>query len=182
MNRLNLKDNALAIVERPRLITDGIMFNNYFKVEHWRKGKLLDVIVEKNLVTNAGKNALLDIMFHGSTQITTWYLGLINNTGYTAVSAADTMASHAGWSEFTAYDESVRQTWTEAAASSQSITSSSVATFTINGTGEVRGSFLNSVSTKSGTTGTLWAATLFPSVVSVESADSLKVTYTVNAS
>ena len=179
---LQLGDKAVVVVERPRMFLDNLKFDNYFHIEHYRKGALLDIISSKNLVTNAGKNAILDIMFHGATQITTCYIGLINNSGYTAVAAADTMSSHSGWTEFTAYDESVRQTWAESAASSQSITSSSVATFTINATGTVRGLFLNSVDTKSGTTGTLWAATLFSSTISVIDDDLLKVTYTINAS
>lgn len=179
---LNLGDKAVAIVERPRLFLDELKFDNYFHVEHYRKGELLNIISSKNLVTNAGKNSILDIMFHGATQITTWYQGLINNSGYSAVAAADTISSHAGWTEFTSYDESVRQTWVEAAASSQSITSSSVSTFTISATGTVRGLFIVSESTKGGTTGTLWAATLFSSTISVVDDDLLKVTYTINAS
>lgn len=182
MDNLNFQDKAVATIERRRNLIDDLSFNNYFHIEHYRKGALLDIISSKNLVTNEGKNSILDIMFHAATQITTWYIGLINNSGYSAVAAADTMSSHAGWTELTSYDESVRQTWTEAAASSQSITSSSVATFTISATVAARGMFLVSNSTKGGTTGTLWAATLFSSALNLVDDDTLRVTYTVNAS
>jgi len=37
----------------------------YYLVDTWEHG---------NLVTNEGLNANLDIMFHASTQITTWYI------------------------------------------------------------------------------------------------------------
>lgn len=140
-------------------------------------GNLKDTYKLRNGITNQGKNALLDIMFHGSTQITTWYLGLMDNSGYSAEAAADTLASHAGWNEFTNYSGN-RKEWTEGAAASQSITNASPVQFDITGSGVIKGIFLASAAT--GTSGTLWASAAFASTVTVASADALKVTYTVN--
>ena len=42
----------------------------------------------KNGATNEGLNKLLDVMFHATTQISTWYIGLITGTG--TLAAADT--------------------------------------------------------------------------------------------
>lgn len=107
----------------------------------------------ENLVTTQGKNSLLNVGLHATTQITTWYLGLISATPTAA--AGDTHASHAGWTEITAYSESVRQTFVENAAASGSIDNvGSVATFTINADGtSIGGALLSSVSTKNSTSG-----------------------------
>jgi len=109
-----------------------------------------------NVVTTQGANLLGNIMFNGTTQITTWYLGL-KGTGTAA--ATDTAATHAGWSEVTGYSESVRQTLTLASFSSRTASNaSSPAVFTINASVTVAGVFLISNSTKGGTTGSLYSA------------------------
>jgi hypothetical protein len=135
--------------------------------------------VISNGVTDGGINSILDIMFHGTTQITTWYLGLIDNAGFTAVAPTDTMASHAGWDEFTDYDEANRVTWAEGAAASKSITNATPAEFTINDTGTIKGVFLTSENTKGGTTGGLWGTAVFSATRNVENEDVLRVTYTI---
>lgn len=153
-----------------------------FLCEHVRDGEVIDVWDDHNLVVNEGLNALLDIMFHGSTQITTWYLGLFEGN-YTPVAGltAATVASAA--TECTAYDESTRQAFDEAAAASEAITNSaSRATFTFNATKTIYGAFLISNSTKGGTTGTLFSAARFGSAKSVVDDDQLLVTYTLTAS
>jgi hypothetical protein len=134
-----------------------------------------------NAVTNEGKNKLFDVMFDSATQITTWYIGLMDNASYSASPVTDTMSSHAGWLEFDDYSESVRQTWDAGPAASQAISNASPATFNINASGTLRGIFVNSVSTKNGTTGTLWATALFSSTLAVSNGDQIKITYTVSA-
>jgi hypothetical protein len=134
-----------------------------------------------NAVTNEGKNKLFDVMFDSATQITAWYIGLIDNTSYSSSPVTDTMSSHAGWIEHTAYDEATRQTWDAGPAASQAITNGTAATFTISATGTLRGIFVVSNSTKSGTTGTLWSTALFASTLAVADNDQVKITYTVSA-
>ena len=153
-----------------------------FRVEHLDKNGLLKGIYDiPNGITTPGKNSLLDIMFRAQTQITTWAIGLVNNVGWTAFADADTIASHAGWTEFVDYNESNRVTWTPAAAASAAISNTSTSNFTINANGNLKGLFLCSNNTKSGTTGVLWATAPYASVIAVSVADILKVTYGVTS-
>jgi hypothetical protein len=135
-----------------------------------------------NIVVNAGLNHALDVTLSGATQITSWFLGLLSATP--TVAAGDTMASHAGWTEVTAYDEATRQAWTDGGVSSQSVSNSgSPATFTIstNGT-NIGGAFLTSNNTKGGTTGTLYAAGAFTAGnKDLDDNDTLQVTFTATA-
>lgn len=148
-------------------------------VQCHRNGELLWEDVIENLVVNAGLNHALDATLSAGTQITTWYLGLMSASPSAA--AGDTMSSHGGWTEVTAYDEAARQTWTDGGVSGQSVSNSgSPAVFTIstNGT-DVGGCFLTSVSTKGGTTGTLFAAGAFAAGnKSLDDGDTLTVTAT----
>lgn len=122
--------------------------------------------VKKNTVTTVGKNDLLDKYFAGSSYTAAWYCGLISLTSYSAISAADTMSSHAGWLEAGAanaptYSQSTRVALTFASASGGNKATSSASSFTFTGTGTIRGMFGTSVSTKDGTTGILYNAVLF---------------------
>jgi hypothetical protein len=155
-----------------------------FQIEHRDKdGKLLGVYDMPNGIVNEGKDKILDVMFNDATAIAnaSWYIGLIDLSGYSAPAAADTMSSHAGWNEFTSYSEGTRVAWGSGAASSQSTTNATPATFNISGSGTVKGVFITSNSTKSGTSGLLWATALFSADVPVSNGDQLKVTYTVSA-
>ncbi len=150
--------------------------------QHIRNGKVIDEWEDKNLVVNEGLNALLDIMFHGSTQVSTWYIGVFEGN-YTPVATVTAATITAAATECTAYDETTRQAYNEAASSSQSITNSAnKATFTFNATKTIYGAFLASASAKSATTGTLFSAATFSSSKSVVAADQLLLTYTFTAS
>lgn len=155
----------------------------HWQAEHYRQGNFLAKYDFPNDITNQGKNSLFEIMFHDGTQIAnaSWFIGLISNSGYSALAAADTMASHAGWTEFTGYSQGTRVAWGAGAAASQSITNASPATFDITSTGTVKGIFVPSNSTKGGTTGTLWSTALFTADVPVANGDQLRVTYTISA-
>ena len=124
------------------------------------------------MIVNVGLDYILD-QFFGSD---VFYVGL---KGSGTIAASDTMASHAGWSEVTDYDEAVRQTLTMGSASSQSIdNSASVATFTISASVTVAGYFLTTVDTKGGTTGTLVSAGDFTAAQSVVDDDVIEITLT----
>ncbi len=132
----------------------------------------------RNGVTTVGLNKMLDTALRAQTPITTWYVGLINNTGFTAVSSADTMSSHSGWTEFTSYNEATRQLLTVAnAASNGTLTASAACVFTINSDGNIRGGFLASDNTKSGTTGTLYSTSDLGSARAVTNTEVLNVYY-----
>ena len=96
---------------------------NYWKVTCLDKdGNIKWEENEKNLIATVGLNHILDVQFHATTQVTTWYIGL--KAAGTPV-AADTMASHSSWAELTGYSGN-RKEWTEGAASSGSMTNSQV--------------------------------------------------------
>lgn len=133
-----------------------------------------------NMVTTAGFNYLLDAGFKSGTQIGTWYMGLIANSATAALAIADTIGSHAGWTESTSYSESVRQTWTVGTASGGANTNSAAMAFTINATGvQLYGFFITSVNTKGGVTGTLWSTGAFSTVRFPVTGQILKFTYTI---
>jgi hypothetical protein len=137
----------------------------------------------KNGTASVGLESLLNVGFRASTQITAWYLGLISNSGFVQLAAADTLASHAGWSELTTYSSATRPQWTPLAAAATSsgvttVANSTVVSFTLSGTGSVRGVFLASASDKGGTTGTLYShAVLDAGATAFTDGDVLKVTY-----
>jgi hypothetical protein len=147
-----------------------------------KDGKLVsERTAEINGVTTAGLNHILDTEFHAGTQVTTWYLGLINGSSTPTLAAADTMASHAGWTEYTTYSQTNRVAWDETAAAAGSTTSNTTSDFSMNGSGTVAGGFLTSVSTKSGSTGTLFmTATFSGGNQTVSNGDTLKLTYTLS--
>lgn len=132
-----------------------------------------------NGIVDVGMNHILETQFNGGTPVTAWYIGLINNAGFSALANADTMASHSGWAEATGYTESARPEWTAGTASGRAITNSSTVDFTINTSATIKGIFITSSATKSGTTGTLWSTAAFSSNASVVNTDVLKITYSV---
>jgi len=137
--------------------------------------KWVDTI--ENLVTTVGKNALLDTYLGAGAGITP-ALGLIDNASFSAVNAADTMSSHAGWIESVAYSNANRPAPSFGAASAGSKASTPTA-FNINATATINGCFLSSNNTKSGTTGTLYSAGSFTGGNKVVSnGDTLNITYT----
>lgn len=175
---MNYFDNGkgLLLPEKQKTLIGGV-----FEGQLIRKGKVIDEWRDHNLVVNEGLDALLNIMFHGSTQITTWYIGLFEGN-YTPVATVTAATIVAAATECTAYTQSTRQAYDEAAASSQSITNSaSRATFTFNASKTIYGAFLASLATKSGTTGTLFSAAKFGTSKSVESGDELLLTYNFTA-
>ena len=115
--------------------------------EKWRE-------LNKNLVTTAGANHVLDGTFKSGTQITSWFVGL-KAAGTPVI--ADTMASHGSWTELvhtTTYSQVVRQTLT---------------------LGSITGT------TASATAGTLYGVVDFASARAVVSGDTLEVTVTLTA-
>lgn len=160
----------------------GIKVGGFFHGQIVRDGKVIDEWEDHNLVVNEGLNHLLDVLFHGGTQIGTWYLGLFegNYTPTGALTAANVTATA---TECVAYDEAARQAYDEAAASGQSITNTaSKATFTMNASKTIYGAFLASASAKSATSGVLFSAARFGTAKVVADDDQLLLTYTFTAS
>lgn len=144
------------------------------------QGELKDKGEFSNAAVEVGRNYLLNAGFHGSSPVTTWYIGLIDNGSFSALADGDTMALHSGWIEDEDYSETTRGTWTEGAASASVMTNGTSVDFTIDTDGSLQGAFVTSDNTKGGTSGTLWATGLFTGApISVTNGDVLKITYTI---
>lgn len=165
--------------------SEGAKATGKYTVECYDKdGNLKWVAETPNLVVNVGLQYMAGTALTSTAQITTWYLGLYGSGATNSPSAGDTMATHGGWTEVTAYSEANRPTASFAAATNANpsvvTNTASKAVFTINGTTTVGGAFLTSNNTKGGSTGTLFSAADFsaPGDRSVVSGDILNVTYT----
>jgi hypothetical protein len=151
-----------------------------FHAQHVRAGKVIAEYDFPNGIVDEGLNHILDTEFHGGAAVATWYIGLVDNAGWTAFANADVMNNHAGWIECADYDETDRPAWTEGAAAARSMTNSVTVDFSINATVTLKGIFITSSLTKGGASGVLWSTGAFGSTVPLNGGDSLKVTYTIS--
>lgn len=140
-----------------------------------------------NTVTTVGKNLALDTYLAGAAYTVTGpFMGLIALTGFSAISAADSMTSHAGWLEAGGANAPTYNTtrqllaWSTASGGTKV---SAPASYLFNGAGTVVGAFLvfgpSAVDTKDNTGGTLYSAGLFvQGNTLVANGDILSITYT----
>lgn len=164
LEALQLEEQRLSAQMRPH------------QFEAWKR-------TDANVVTNVGRNDIIDKYWRGSSYTQTVVMGLAG-TGTKA--AADTQSSHAGWSEVGGANAPTytgnRKAVTMGAASSQSSVSPQQ-TFAITSTGTVAGLFMNNggSATKDDTTGVLVNVVNFTGGdEAVNNGDSLLVTYTYN--
>lgn len=153
------------------------------------EGDLLWSEVLGNVVCTQGKNTMLDAALAGSSYTVTGpFIGLISSTSFTAVSAADTMTSHAGWVEAgnanapTYTGTRVTAAWSAASGGSKQL--SAPASFTMSGSGTVQGAFLTfgsgAVSTIDNTGGSLYSAGTFSVAQPVVTGNVLTVSYSTS--
>ena len=149
-----------------------------------------------NLVNAVGKQLMLDTLLSGTSYTTVGpFLGLISGASPT-FAAADTMVTHAGWTEFINYTvggSAVRGTAVFTSATSTGTTPANVTTkaaaaitYTITGAGgTVGGCFLvtgsGASSTLSNTGGTLYSAGAFAVAKITTAGDTVSVTYSTTA-
>ena len=174
MQDMALQDRAKGGVRRPSLQLAG-----RYDAKLVRNGVVVGEYSIPNAIVDVGINHILETAFNGGTPIAAWYTGLVDNSGFTAYANADTMASHAGWTELTSYSEAARPEWTAGTASARQITNATTVDFTMSAAGTVKGLFITSDTTKADTTGTLWSTASFTSAIAVSIGDVLMVTYTV---
>ena len=144
----------------------------------------------ENVVATVGKNLALDTFLAGSAYTVTGpFMSLISSTSYSAVSASDTMASHAGWLEAGGANAPTysgnRKTAAWSAASAGAKALSAALSFAITSSGTVKGAFLcygsGAVNTKDNTAGTLWSAGTFTTGdKAVVNGDTLNVNYSTS--
>jgi hypothetical protein len=145
--------------------------------------------VAYNTVVTVGKNLILDQALAGSAYTVVGpYMMLISSASYSSISAADTMASHAGWLEAGATNAptytSPRKTcvWSSASAGSKAL--SAALAFAITGTGTIKGCAIvagtGALTTIDNTAGTLVSAGLFTGGDrAVLSGDTVNVSYSM---
>jgi hypothetical protein len=144
----------------------------------------------ENVVVTVGKNLMLDTALAGSAYTVTGpFVGLISSVSYSAVSAADTMASHAGWLEAGGSNaptySGTRKTAAWLAASAGAKALSAASSFAITGSGTVKGAFVvfgsGAVNTVASTAGTLWSAGTFSAGdKAVVNTDTLNISYSTS--
>jgi hypothetical protein len=134
-----------------------------------------------NLVVDEGLQDMNTKYFKGSAYTAAFFLGLITGPASgTTFAPEDSLASHAGWTEFTSYTGDRKAvTFGNATDASPSLINStgSPSSFAVTGTAVVAGAFLCTVA--SGTSGVLFSEADFdsPGDRSVVSGDTLNVSY-----
>jgi hypothetical protein len=183
IEKTHAEDSVSCVIERQADVFSKAKAAGVFRVECFdQHGNLKWTEVFPNLVVNEGLKDMNDKYFSGSGYTAAWYLGLVQGPASgTAFAAGDTLASHIGWTEDTAYTGNRKAvTFGAATLADPSVISNSAApsSFTMNGTTTIAGAFLCSVAT--GTSGILFSASDFqsPGDRSVVSGDVLNVTYT----
>ena len=189
-------DNAVAVWGTNAVEDESVGIAGHYHVECRDKdGNLKWEESFPNLVNSIGKQLLLDTLLKGSAYTVVGpFLGLINSSP--TFLAADTMTSHAGWTEFIAYTvggSAVRGTAVFGAATSSGLSPANITsslataiTYTITGAGgTVAGCFLvtgaGAVSTQSSTAGTLYSAGAFSVPKATTIGDTVAVTYSTTA-
>lgn len=138
-----------------------------------------------NGVTNAGVNYLLNGGFRGGARSPTWYVGLINDAGFSTLALADTLALHPGWPEFPYFlvgsvPTQTRPPWNPLPENAGLMASATASVGSITQTGTIRGAFLCNVASGIGSgTSVLYATGTMDAGLAVAAGGSLSVTYAV---
>ena len=160
-----------------------------FKCFDKEGGSLLWEQVIDNVVATVGKNLMLQTTLTGSGYTVVGpYMGLISSVSFTAVAAADTMASHTGWTEAGSTNAptfAARIAPSFGAASAGEISTSTPVSFTMTGAGTIQGAFITygtgAVTTLMSTAGVLLSAGVFTGGAQpVNSGNVVQVSYTLS--
>lgn len=188
-NVMNTAAEIGACVQMRGGVCEDLMVEGTYRVECIRDGKVVWEDSFLNTVVTVGKNHMLDNYLAGSafTQVGP-FMGLISSASFSAIAAGDTMASHAGWLEagttnaptMSANRITMNGGFSAASAGSKALTSA--LSFSITGTGTLKGAFAvlgsGAVVTAMSTAGTLFSAGLFSGGDrAVLSGDTVNVSY-----
>lgn len=177
---VSMDDGFIAQAVRGRKFGSDCHQVGKFVVEVIKKTGEIFTYEIPNSSTTQGKNYLLDAGFRSTGNTANWYMGLIDATGFVELLAADTAASHTGWTEFEDYDNSTRPAWTKSAASAGVMNASAASSFTISAVGSgqaLKGAFIASSNTKGGGSGVLWATGQFAADIPIQETDVINITY-----
>jgi hypothetical protein len=173
-----------AVIRKSDFVHTASAGGVFTVVCHDKDGNLKWEESSPNLVVNVGLQDMNAKYFVGSAYTAAWYLGLVTGPASgTTFAAADTLASHAGWTENTSYSGTRKVcTFGTATTADPSVITNALntASFTMNATTTIAGAFLTNVA--SGTSGILFSASDFqsPGDRAVINGDVLLVTYTFN--
>lgn len=171
-------------------VTEEAQIRGHWHLEcHDEDGNLLWAEDIDNVVTNVGKNLILDSALAGSAYTVVGpFMGLISSTSFTAVSINDTMTSHAGWLEGgnanapTCTAPRKTAAWNAASGGSKALSASLV--FNMTGTGTIQGIFLVSgtggLSTIDNTAGVLVSAGTLAAAQPVINGNTVSASYTMS--
>lgn len=190
MDRLRLAALASAAIIAGMGVVEGMTVCGTYHVECIKAdGTIRWTDTIENQVMTVGKNLMLDSALAGASYTVTGpYMGLISSTSFTGYSAADTMASHAGWLEAGNANAptytGTRKTCAWSAASGGSKALSAALSFAITSSGTLQGAFINYGSAATNvidaTTGTLLSAGTFTtSTRPVINGDTVNVSYSL---
>lgn len=160
----------------------ALAIRHRYHIECWRPdGTLRWQDWADNLVVNVGLDEFLQRIWKSAAFTASDFVGLTDGTP--TIAAADTMASHAGWTEPVPYSEATRPAFTPGTVASQSVdNSASKASFSINATATIGGCFASDNNVKGGTTGILLGVAAFSGGdKAVANLDTLNVTLTSTA-
>ena len=94
------------LIRLPGLLKARAKLKGIWEFEVYDKlGRLISKTGCHNIITDQGLDALLNILLHGATQITTWYCVLFEDN-FTA--DGDETYAVPGYTETTSYDEATR--------------------------------------------------------------------------
>ena len=142
-----------------------------------------------NVVCTLGKNLMLQSALTGSAYTVTGpFMGLISSLTFTAVAAADTAVSHAGWVEAGSTNAptfAARIAPAFGTSSAGAIATSSPVSYTMTGAGTLQGAFIvygtGAVTTLMNTAGVLLSAGVFSGGAQpVNSGNIVQVTYSIS--
>lgn len=125
----------------------GVRPRGRFRVEsRGADGRQMGVAYFNNGTTEEGVTYLAARGFLGAAAYPLFYIGLINDAGFSALAATDRHVSHPGWAEWTALFGGTRVVWNPSPAAGALLDAPN-AVLSVTAAGLVRGAFLASTPT-----------------------------------
>ena len=179
----NLGDSSAVSLSSSTDALEGLTITGHYDVECIGEDgnvKWTDAI--ENIIVAVGKIDMFTKYFAGTAYSAAWYMGLVNNTPTPAYVVGDTLASHAGWAEFTSYSGANRIAVAFVNAptgtTTVTLTNSTATSFSINGSGTLAGCLLCQTQVRATTTGVLYSVGSFTGGTrAVVSGDTVNVTF-----
>ena len=157
-------------------------FSGRWVLERYRRdGAFLSSQEVPNDIMLAQIDDLLDVYFDSGNPPASWSIGLIGGTSV-SITTADSMSSHAGWTEDQNYTEATRPAWSPNPSASQIIENSTSVIFTLDTDTTIRGAFLTSDNTKGGAGGELWSAAALDTPEVGSSGQTIRTFYSLEGS